>query len=58
MGVIFAANAAFVEALMARHMSYAAARAMVGSAALGGAAIVINLDEERKGSDLHAAASF
>ena len=58
LGVMFAANAAFVEALMARHMSYAAAQAIVGSAALVGAAIVINLGEERKGSDLHAAAVF
>jgi hypothetical protein len=39
-------------------MSYAAAQAIVGSAALAGAAIVISLGEERKGSDLHAAAEF
>ena len=58
LGVMFAANAAFVEALMARHTSYAAAQAIVGSAALVGAAIVISLGQERKGSDLHAAASF
>ena len=53
-GVMFAANAAFVEALMAQRMSYAAALAVVGSVALVGAAIVISLGTERKGFDLHA----
>ena len=53
-GVMFAANAAFVEALMAQRMSYAAALAVVGSVSLVGAAIVISLGTERKGFDLHA----
>ncbi|MGZ6186637.1 MAG: MFS transporter, partial [Candidatus Binataceae bacterium] len=53
-GVMFAANAAFVEALMAQRMSYAAALAVVGSVSLAGAAIVISLGTERKGFDLHA----
>lgn len=57
MGVMFAANAAFVEALMAEHMSYAAALAVVAAVALVGDAIVISLGQERKGSDLHAAAA-
>jgi SHS family lactate transporter-like MFS transporter len=57
LGVMFAANAAFVEALMAEHMSYAVALAVVASVALVGAAIVISLGKERKGSDLHAAAA-
>jgi hypothetical protein len=51
---MFAANAAFVEALMAQRMSYAAALAVVGSVSLAGAAIVISLGTERKGFDLHA----
>ncbi|HVB82709.1 MAG TPA: MFS transporter [Candidatus Binataceae bacterium] len=55
MGVMFAANAAFVEALMAEHMSYAAALAAVATVALVGDAIVISLGKERKGSDLHHA---
>lgn len=54
LGVMFAANAAFAEALMAERMSYAAALAAVASAALAGAAVVISLGKERKGSDLHA----
>jgi hypothetical protein len=54
---MFAANAAFVEALMAERMSYAAALAAVSSVALVGAAIVISLGKERKGSDLHAVAA-
>ncbi len=53
LGVMFAANAAFVEALMAERMSYATALATVASFALVGAAIVISLGKERKGSDLH-----
>jgi MFS transporter, SHS family, lactate transporter len=54
LGVMFAANAAFVEALMAERMSYATALAVVGSVSLVGAAIVISLGNERKGFDLHA----
>lgn len=54
LGVMFAANAAFVEALLAERMSYAAALAAVAGTALVGAAIVISLGRERKGSDLHA----
>jgi SHS family lactate transporter-like MFS transporter len=56
LGVMFAANAAFVEALLAERMSYAAALATVAGIALVGAAIVISLGRERKGSDLHAGA--
>jgi SHS family lactate transporter-like MFS transporter len=54
LGVMFAANAAFVEALLAERMSYASALALVAGIALVGAAIVISLGQERKGSDLHA----
>jgi SHS family lactate transporter-like MFS transporter len=54
LGVMFAANAAFVEALLAQRMSYATALAVVGSVSLIGAAIVISLGNERKGFDLHA----
>jgi SHS family lactate transporter-like MFS transporter len=56
LGVMFAANAAFVEALLAERMSYAAALASVAGIALVGDAIVISLGRERKGSDLHAGA--
>jgi MFS transporter, SHS family, lactate transporter len=57
LGVMFAANAAFVEALLAERMSYASALALVAAIALVGAAIVISLGPERKGSDLHAGAA-
>ena len=55
LGVLLAANAAFVEALIAQHLGYAAALALVASTVLCGDAIVIALGSERKGSDLDAA---
>ena len=54
LGVLFAANAAYVEALIAQHFGYATALALVASTVLCGDAIVIALGSERKGSDLHA----
>jgi MFS transporter, SHS family, lactate transporter len=56
LGVLFAANAAFVEALIAQHLGYATALALVASTVLAGDAVVIALGGERKGSDLHAPA--
>ncbi|MGH8014440.1 MAG: MFS transporter [Candidatus Binataceae bacterium] len=53
-GVLIAGNAALVEALLARHMTYAGALALVASTVLALGAIVIALGNERKGSDLHA----
>jgi hypothetical protein len=50
--VLLAANAAFVEALIAQHLGYAAALALVASIVLCGDAVVIALGSERKGSDL------
>jgi MFS transporter, SHS family, lactate transporter len=55
LGVLFAANAAYVEALIAQRFGYASALALVAAVVLGGAAIVIAMGGERKGSDLHAA---
>jgi MFS transporter, SHS family, lactate transporter len=52
LGVLFAANAAFVEALIAQHLGYSAALALVASIVLIGDAIVIALGRERKGEDL------
>ena len=52
--MLFAANAAFVEALIAQHLGYASALALVASIVLAGDAIVIALGNERKGADLHA----
>jgi MFS transporter, SHS family, lactate transporter len=53
-GVLLAANAALVEALIAQHLGYATALALVAATVLCGDAIVIALGSERKGSDLHA----
>jgi len=58
MGVLFAANVAFVEALIAQHLGYATALALVASTVLAGDAIVIALGRERKGFDLHAVATI
>jgi MFS transporter, SHS family, lactate transporter len=55
LGVLFASNAAYVEALIAQHLGYATALAIVASTVLTLDAIVIALGHERKGSDLHAA---
>jgi SHS family lactate transporter-like MFS transporter len=56
LGVLFAANAAFVEALIAQRLGYATALALVASTVLAGDAIVIALGSERKGYDLGAPA--
>ncbi|HVC44415.1 MAG TPA: MFS transporter [Candidatus Binataceae bacterium] len=53
LGVLFAANAAFIEALIAQHLGYGTALAMVASIVLLGDAIVIACGIERKGADLH-----
>ena len=49
-----AANAAFVEALIAEHLGYATALALVATTVLLADALVISLGSERKGFDLHA----
>jgi SHS family lactate transporter-like MFS transporter len=54
LGVLFASGAAYIEALIAQHMSYGAALALVATVVLLGDAIVIALGDERKGSQLHA----
>jgi MFS transporter, SHS family, lactate transporter len=54
LGVLLAANAALVEALIAQHLGYATALALVAATVLSGDAIVIALGTEHKGSDLHA----
>jgi hypothetical protein len=43
-----------VEALIAQHLGYATALALVAATVLCGDAIVIALGSERKGFDLHA----
>jgi MFS transporter, SHS family, lactate transporter len=55
LGVLFAANAAYVEALIAQGLGYTAALAAVASTILAGGAIVIAFGSERKGFDLHVA---
>jgi MFS transporter, SHS family, lactate transporter len=52
LGVLFAANAAFVEALLAVRTGYATALAIVATIVLVGAAIVIALGRERRGGEL------
>ncbi len=54
LGVLFAANAAFIEALMATHMTYGTALAIVASVVLIGDAIVVALGRERTGFDFYA----
>jgi MFS transporter, SHS family, lactate transporter len=54
-GVLLAANAAYVEALIAQHLGYASALVLVASTVLSLDAMVIALGSERRGSDLHAA---
>jgi SHS family lactate transporter-like MFS transporter len=56
LGVLFAANAAFIEALIAQHLGYGTALAMVASIVLLGDAIVIAIGIERKGADLDSQA--
>ncbi|HKV55788.1 MAG TPA: MFS transporter [Candidatus Binataceae bacterium] len=53
LGVLFAANAAFVEALVAERVGYTIALAMVASTVLLLGAIVIAFGNERTGFDLH-----
>ncbi len=53
LGVLFASNAAFVEALIAQRIGYSVALALVASTVLLIDAIVIALGSERKGSDLN-----
>jgi len=53
-GVLFAANAAYVESLMAVRMGYGNALALVAIIVLGAGAVVIALGRERGGIDLHA----
>jgi SHS family lactate transporter-like MFS transporter len=52
-GVLFASIAPYIQALIAQHMTYGAAMALVASTVLAGDAIVIALGRERKGFDLH-----
>ncbi len=52
LGVLFAANAAFVQALLATRMSYGSALALVATIVLAGAAVVIGLGHERRGGEL------
>ena len=52
LGVLFAANAAFVEALLATRMNYGSALAIVATIVLIGAAIAIGLGHERRGAEL------
>ncbi len=54
-GVLLAANAAYVEALIAQDLGYASALVLVASTVLSLDAMVIALGSERRGSDLHAA---
>jgi len=53
LGVLFAANAAFVEALLGERIGYANALAIVAGSALLMAAIVVGLGGERKGASMH-----
>ena len=50
--MLFAANAAFVEAMLATRMNYGSALAIVATIVLAGAAIVIALGHERRGREL------
>ncbi|HUO05173.1 MAG TPA: MFS transporter [Candidatus Binataceae bacterium] len=56
MGVLIASNAAFGEALLAKHYGYSAALAGVAALVVLGTAAVIVLGPERKARDLHVAA--
>lgn len=53
LGVLFAANAAFIEALIAERFDYGTALTMVAIAVFVLAAIAIVLGPERRGGDLH-----
>jgi hypothetical protein len=54
LGVLFAANAAFAEALIAQRFGYASALALVATVVLAGDAVVIWMGHERRGADLRA----
>jgi SHS family lactate transporter-like MFS transporter len=54
LGVLLAANAAYVESLMAVRMGYANALAVVALTVLVAGTIVIASGHERAGIDLHA----
>ncbi|MGH7905848.1 MAG: MFS transporter, partial [Candidatus Binataceae bacterium] len=54
LGVLFAANAAFVEALMGERIGYANSLAIIAAAVLVLAAIAIAMGSERKGAQMHA----
>jgi MFS transporter, SHS family, lactate transporter len=53
LGVLFASGAAYGEALIAQHLSYGAALAIVATTVLLGDALMIALGGERKGAHLH-----
>jgi SHS family lactate transporter-like MFS transporter len=53
LGVLFASGAAYGEALVAQHLGYEAALAIVAATVLLGDAIMIAVGKERKGSALH-----
>ncbi len=54
LGVLFASGAAYVEALIAQHLTYGASLALVATVVLLGDALMIAVGTERKGSELHA----
>jgi SHS family lactate transporter-like MFS transporter len=53
LGVLFASGAAYAEALIAQHLSYCAALAIVATTVLLADALMIALGGERKGAHLH-----
>ncbi|HEY6395259.1 MAG TPA: MFS transporter [Candidatus Binataceae bacterium] len=53
LGSLFAANAAFGEALIAEKFGYQAALGVAGAVVLLGGAIIVMLGHERKGGSLH-----
>ncbi|HLW69530.1 MAG TPA: MFS transporter [Candidatus Binataceae bacterium] len=54
LGVLFASGAAYGEALIAQHLGYEAALAIVATTVLIGDATMIAIGKERKGSELHS----
>jgi SHS family lactate transporter-like MFS transporter len=52
-GVLLASIAPYVQALIAQHLAYGSAMALVAAIVLSGGAVVIALGGERKGFDLH-----
>ncbi|MGH7839683.1 MAG: MFS transporter, partial [Candidatus Binataceae bacterium] len=53
LGVLFASGVSYAEALLAQHLGYGAALALVATTVLLGDAIMIAAGSERKGSALH-----